>query len=54
MNEVLGRHENQEILLRHYAKPETRKELVKLIEEAAKNEAKAMEIIERILENLSE
>lgn len=54
MNEVLGRHENQELLLRHYAKPETRKELVKLIEEAAKNEAKAMEIIERILENLSE
>lgn len=54
MNEVLGRHENQELLLRHYAKPETRKELVKLIDEAAKNEAKAMEIIERIIENLSE
>lgn len=52
MYEVIGHHDNQELAARHYAEFKTRTELVKLINEAAKYEAKAMEIIEDIVKKL--
>lgn len=49
MNAVLGIHDNDADKLKHYAKPETRRELAKLIQEAARYEQEAMRLVEEII-----
>lgn len=54
MYEVLGNDKNEEVKMRHYAKPETRSKIVELIREADGYEEKAMEIIKTIVNEISE
>ncbi len=51
---LFGGFDGNEDNLRNYAKPEIRKKVVELIHEAAENEAKAMQLIEKIVEQIND
>lgn len=53
MYAVLGEHESEEAGIRHFAKADTRKQIVELIKEAAENEYRAITLVEEITQKIS-